>query len=74
MKQEITTVKLQKSTKNALDELKGKDESYDQVISTLIFSVKKKSLKEELIEGYKSIDAEDMKEFHEWEAVSTDVD
>ena len=74
MQKQITTVKLQKRTKKALDELKEGSESYDEVISTLILNVKRKSLKEQLIEGYKSIDAEDMKEFHEWEAVSTKID
>ena len=71
---EITTVKLHKSTKSALDEVRQEDESYDDVIQKLLLEIKSKHLKNDLIEAYKQKSTEDLRILEEWEAVSVDVE
>ena len=44
---EITTVKIHKNTKSALDELKIDNETYDDIINRLISQIKNKNLKNE---------------------------
>ena len=70
----VTTVKLYKTTKSALDELREEGESYDQIISKLISQSAHKNLKERLIAGYKNMDKSDIKLLEEWEASSAEVE
>ena len=66
----ITTIKLEKKTKNALSRLKEEKESFDDVIKKLLKRSGKDKLKENLIECYKS---RDIQEFQEWEAASAEI-
>ena len=70
----VTTVKLYKTTKSALDELREEGESYDQVIGKLISQSAHKNLRERLIAGYKSMGKSDIKLLEEWEASSAEVE
>lgn len=68
---DTTTIKVQNKTKSELDKIKSsKQESYDQVIKSLIEENKRKSRKKELIEGYSQIGKEDLQELKDWEAAS----
>ena len=69
-----TTVKIHPSTKNALDNLKGEYDTYDDVINKLISEVKNKNLVREMIAGYKSNRERDQKLVKEWEHTSEDWD
>lgn len=71
---EITTVKLHKGTKSALDELRNKSESYDDLITKLIYIAKNKDLKKKLIEAYKSIGKKDLEILKEWEVASKEIE
>ena len=71
---EVTTVKIRDSTKMALDGMKKDRESYDEVIERLIAQIKNKSLKKELIEGYKSMGKEDLELLEEWDSISAEID
>lgn len=70
---EVTTVKIHKNTKLALDVLKYEEDTYDDIIGRLISESKKEDLKEKLIEDYKSIDEEDLEILNEWESASSEV-
>ncbi|MBI4140438.1 hypothetical protein HY485_01230 [Candidatus Woesearchaeota archaeon] len=70
---EVTTVKVQKRTKLALEELKVERESFDVVISKLILCAKKIDLKKRLIEAYKSMGKNDVLVLKEWETASREV-
>lgn len=70
----ITTIKLQKSTKSALDSLKVRSESYDAAIRKIISIIKNKNLKAELIEAYKSMGKKDLEVLQDWEQASSDID
>lgn len=65
-----TTVKLHFSTKHALDDFRGNEESYDEVINRLISEVKSKNLVKELIAAYQNKANEDKKTVEEWESSS----
>ena len=65
-----TTIKIKEKVKSMLDEYKSESESYSDTIQKLLQKLKKTSIKEQLIEGYKSIDKEQMKEFEEWESAN----
>ncbi len=67
---QVTTVKLHKSTKAALDQLKGGRESYDELIAKLIAQNKRKDLRTELIRGYQNMGKADLKLLQDWEAAS----
>jgi hypothetical protein len=67
-----TTVKLHFSTKHALDDFRGNEESYDKVINRLIYEVKNKNLVKELIAAYQNKAEEDKKIVEEWESSSSD--
>jgi hypothetical protein len=71
---QVTTIKLQKITKSALDEFRVDSESYDSMIRRLISTLKNKNLKKELIESYKSMSAADLELLKEWDFASTEVD
>lgn len=71
---EISTVKIKKSTKMALDQIKESNESYDEVIERLVSKELKKTLRDELIEGYKRIGKEDLELLEEWEVASAELD
>ncbi|MEK6900142.1 MAG: hypothetical protein AABX05_03380 [Nanoarchaeota archaeon] len=70
---ETTTIKVYSTTKNALDDVRQGQETYDKVISRLISQNKKKNLVKELVEAYQSKAKDDIKIAKEWDAVS-DVD
>lgn len=71
---EITTVKLHKETKIALDDLRSERESYDEVISKLISHHKNKNLHRELVHAYKSMGKQDLAILEEWENASREVE
>ncbi len=71
---QATTVKLQKSTKYALDELRGERETYDELIRKLLAQAKNKALKGKLEAAYKSLGGGDLKELQEWESASAEVE
>ncbi len=67
-----TTIKLHFSTKHALDDFRGNEESYDEVIQKLISEVKSKNLVKELIAAYQNKAEEDKKIVAEWSPSSPD--
>lgn len=69
----ITTIKLQKSTKSELNQMKLKSESYNSAIKRLISDSKNSSLKAELIEAYKDMGKKDLELLEEWEQTSSEV-
>lgn len=71
---DVTTVKLHKNTKLALDSLRKEQDSYDEVITRLISLAKKRDIKERLVDGYKSMGKTDLKLLEEWEIASKEVD
>ncbi len=70
---ETAIVKLHKETKNVLDKLKQRRESYDHIIRRLLSHEKKKSLKKDLIAAYKSMTPDEFDEFQEWEPASSEA-
>jgi len=70
---EITTVKLYKETKQTLDALKTKNETYDQLVQRLINYVKKKNLRSELIQAYKEMGTRDLALLEEWDSASLET-
>ena len=71
---DTTTVKIHQSTKHSLDEVRGENESYDEVINKLLVEMKKKNLVKELIAAYKSMGTEDLDVLEEWESASKETD
>ena len=70
----ITTIKLQKSTKSALDSLKVESESYDSAIRKLISNASNSNLKVKLIEAYRSMGRKELQLLQEWEDTSSEVE
>lgn len=70
----VTTIKLHKGTKSALDEIRYQNESYDDIINKLISEIRNKNLKKELITAYKSMGKEDLKILEEWEVASKEIE
>ena len=70
---EITTIKLEKSTKSELDRLKLKSESYNAAIKRLISDARNSNLKAELIGAYKGMDRKDLELLEEWEQASSEL-
>lgn len=71
---DVTTVKLHKNTKLALDSLRKEQDSYDEIITRLIFLAKKRDIKERLVDGYKIMGKADLKLLEEWEIASKEVE
>ena len=69
----ITTIKLEKSTKLELEQLKLKSESYNAAIKRLISNIRNSNLKAELIEAYKGMDKKDLEHLEEWEQASNEL-
>jgi predicted CopG family antitoxin len=69
----VTTIKMSKKTKSALEQLKQPKESYDHVISRLVNLVQNKDRKRQLIEGYKAHGARDTQILKEWEPTSNEL-
>ena len=69
----ITTIKLEKSTKLELEQLKLKSESYNAAIKRLISNIRNSNLKAELIEAYKGMDKKDLEHLEEWEHASNEL-
>ncbi len=70
---DVTTVKIQKTTKSALDSFRSEHESYDEAIQKLVSMAKQKSLRKELIEGYKRMGKEDLELLEEWDVASHEL-
>ena len=70
----VTTIKLQKRTKSALEHLKNESESYDSAISRLITNASNSSLKAELIEAYKNMGRKELQLLQEWGYTSNEVE
>ena len=71
---QITTVKIKKRTKNALDTVKSEKESYDEIIQRLVNDSKGKRLEEELIKGYQQVGKEELSILKDWEPSSSELD
>ena len=71
---EVTTVKIGKRTKAALDGLKSEKETYDEVISKLVLQARNKTMKSELVEAYKSLGKSELKILEEWESASAELE
>lgn len=71
---ETTTVKLHKSTKSSLDQLRSNSESYDELINKLILQSKNKDLKNKLIESYKKMGKAELELLEEWEYASKELE
>lgn len=69
----VTTVKIGRRTKAALDGLKGEKETYDEVISKLVLQARNKALKSKLVEAYKNLGKVELKILEEWEPASTEL-
>lgn len=70
----ITTIKLEKATKKALDTIKLSSETYDVAVRKLLYQVKQQSLKAELKEAYTQKARTDLEILEEWEPASVEVD
>ena len=70
----ITTIKLRKSTKSALDNIKDESESYDSAIKRVISHIRNAGLKTELIEAYKNVGKMELKLLDEWDSASNEVE
>ena len=69
----ITTIKLQKNTKNRLDKHKAANESYDEVIKELMRIAEQMEMKKKLIEYYQSLGKNDLDLLREWEVASNEL-
>ena len=69
----VTTIKIKKSTKSALDHIKDKSESYDSAINNLLSSIRNANLKAELIEFYKNMGKGDLEMLDEWDPASNEI-
>lgn len=70
---DVTTVKLHKSTKSALDDIRTSGETYDDVINRLISQKRIKQLQKDLIDGYKNASRKDIIILDEWDSSSREV-
>ena len=70
---EITTIKVEKSTKSELDRLKLESESYNAAIKRLASNARNSNLKEELTEAYKAMGKEDLGLLEDWEKASSEL-
>jgi len=70
---EITTIKIHSRTKHTLDEFGTENESYDQIISRLLAEIKRKNLRNLLIEGYQKNQQRDAMIAEEWEIASSEL-
>lgn len=70
----VTTIKLHKRTKLALDEIKAGSETYDEFISKLISEMRNYRLKSELVAAYRSLGKKDLEMLEEWETASAKVE
>lgn len=68
-----TTIKIHTGTKLALDDIGQELESYDEVIARLIAEVKKKNVRQELIEAYTQKKKEDKFLVKEWDNASSEI-
>ena len=70
----VTTIQLNEDVKKALDRIKSKKETYEEVIVNLMKFVdeQKRKQKELLIEGYKEMAEESLKTAKEWESTLMD--
>ncbi len=71
---DVTTVKVHKRTKAALDKLKDEKESYDEIISSLIEHKLGKNLRGDMVEGYTKVGSEELELLSEWEAGSGEME
>mgnify|MGYP001570405693 CR=1 FL=1 len=70
----VTTIQLNESVKKALDRMKSKKETYEDVILTLMKTAEKcrREQKELLIEGCKEMAEESLRIAKEWEGTLMD--
>ena len=71
---QITTIKLQKTTKATLDNFKTRKESYDFAIKRLLSHQGHNNLKSSLIEAYKNMGKDDLSLLAAWEPASHEVE
>ena len=65
----VTTIKIHEDTKQHLDVIKQKRESYDDTIQRILLIESKRKLSEQLIQGYKSMTTKEFDEFKEWDQI-----
>ena len=72
----ITTIQIHKKVKDELDILKTENESYEEIILSLMKNVEKQKREQEqlLIEGYKEMAKESLKMTKEFETIEEDFD
>ena len=72
----ITTIQIHKKVKDELDILKTENESYEEIILSLMKNVEKQKREQEqlLIEGYKEMAKESLKITKEFETIEEDFD
>lgn len=70
---QITTLKIQKSTKSELDHLKKSFESYDTAIKRLVSTIKNTNMKLELIDAYKGMGKNELHTLEEWDSASNEL-
>ena len=70
---EITTIKVEKSTKSELDRLKLESESYNSAIKRLVSNAGNSNLREKLVEAYRSMGKEDLELLEDWENASSEL-
>ena len=70
----VTTIQLNEDVKKALDRIKSKKETYEDVIVNLMQIAEENKRKQEelLIEGYKEMAEESLKIAKEWEGTLMD--
>ena len=69
----ITTIKLKRSTKSAIDHIKDESESYDSAIKKLISHARNINLRQELTDAYKNMGRADLKLLDEWDSASQEI-
>ena len=69
----ITTIKLKRSTKSAIDGIKDESESYDSAIKKLISHARNINLRQELTDAYKNMGRADLKLLDEWDSASQEI-
>ena len=69
----ITTIKLKRSTKSAIDGIKDESESYDSAIKKLISHARNINLRGELTDAYKNMGRADLKLLDEWDSASQEI-
>jgi|TARA_B100001971_G_C18179842_1_gene532114 hypothetical protein len=72
--QEVTTMKIKRTTKRALDSIRKSTESYDETIKRLVAQKEDQNLRKLLIEGYTQKAKEDQETVADWDHTSPSIE